>query len=283
MPFELTQLGAWAVDGGFRVEAARVAAYAAATNDDHLPHVSGEVPPPVFAGIPTGACLTAALSQLLPEDIRRFGVHAEQDIHVHRPLVTGTVVHSRAAPIGVHRRSSGTEVILRTETRDDQGDLLNEQYAMLFLRGAQHAGNAGERVPDHRAPAALRGRPPMASISYAVDADQTYRYADASGDHSRIHLDAEFARSVGLPGIILHGMCTMAMTSRAVVKVACGGDSGRLKRLAVAFARPVLPGQTITVRLWADGRLPGRAKVVFDATNPAGKTVIQDGLAEVAD
>jgi len=283
MTIDLTRLGLWSEDAGYRVEAARVAAYAAATNDDHHPHLSGEVPPPVFAGIPTAASLTAALSQLLPEDIRRFGVHAEEDIHVHRPLATGTVVHSRAAPIGVHRRPSGTEVILRTETRDDQGELLNEQYATLFLRGAQHAGNAGERAPDHRAPAAVRGRAPMASISYAIDADQTYRYADASGDHSRIHLDADFARSVGLPGIILHGMCTMAMTSRAVVKVACGGDSGRLKRLAVAFARPVLPGQTITVRLWADGRVPGSAKFVFDATNPAGKTVIQDGLAEVAD
>ena len=283
MSIDLTRLGIWSEDAGHRVEAAHVAAYAAATNDDHPRHVGGEVAPPVFAGVPIGPPLAAAAAQFMSEDVRRFGVHAEQDMYLHHALTPGMVIHTRVAPVGVHGRPSGTTVVLRGETHDDRGDLLNEQYATLFLRGAHHAGNAGQRAPDHRAPAALRGRPPMASISYAVDADQTYRYADASGDHSRIHLDADFARSVGLPGIILHGMCTMAMTSRAVVKVACGGDSGRLKRLAVAFARPVLPGQTITVRLWADGRLPGSAKFVFDATNPAGKTVIQDGLAEVAD
>ncbi len=283
MSIDLTRLGMWSEDATYRVEAAQLAAYAAATNDEHPPHVSGEVSPPAFAVVPIGAPLAVAAGQILSDDARRFGVHAAQDMQFHHTLTPGMVVSSRAAPVGVHPRPSGTAITLRTETRDGRGELLNEQYTTLFLRGVRHTGNAGERAPDHRAPAGVRGRPPVASIAYPVDADQTYRYADASGDHSRIHLDDEFARSVGLPGIILHGMCTMAITSRAVVHVACGGESRRLRRLAVAFARPVLPGQTITVRLWADGRLPGRGTFVFEATNPAGKTVIQDGLAEVAD
>ena len=57
-----------------------------------------------------------------------------------------------------------------------------------------------------------------------VDDDQTYRYRDASGDLMPIHVDDEFARSVGLPGIIAHGLCTMAMCSQAVVTTVAGGD-----------------------------------------------------------
>jgi acyl dehydratase len=283
MAIDLSRLGIWSEDAGCRVEAARVAAYAAATNDDHPPHATGQVAPPLFAAVPIGAPLAAAVGQILSDDVRPFGVHAEQDMRFHRVLTAGTVVHTRAAAVGVRPRPSGTALVLQTQTRDDQGHLLNEQYVTLFLRGVRHTGNAGQGPPEHRAPAGLRGQPPLASIAYPVDADQTFRYAEASGDHSRIHLDADYARSVGLPGIIVHGMCTMAMTSRAVVQVACAGDSRRLKRLAVAFARPVLPGQTITVRLWPTGRPAGLARYVFDALNPAGKAVIQDGFAEIAD
>ena len=283
MSIDLTRLGMWSEDTAYRVEAAQLAAYAAATNDDHPPHVSGVVAPPAFAVVPGSVSLATAAGQFLSDDVRRFSVHASQDTQLHHTLTPGMVVSSRTAPVGVHPRPSGTAITLRTETRDGRDDLLNEHYTTLFLRGVRYTANVGQRAPDHRAPAGLRDRPPVASIAYAVDADQTYRYADASGDRSRIHLDDGFARSVGLPGIILHGMCTMAITSRAVVHVACGGESRRLRRLAVAFARPVLPGQTITVRLWADGRMPGGARFVFDAINPAGKAVIQDGLAEVAD
>jgi acyl dehydratase len=231
--------------------------------------------------VPIGAPLAVAVGQIVPDEVRRFGVHADQDMYFHRPLVAGMLLHSRVAPVGVHRRPSGTAVVLRAQTHCDN-ELLNEQYITLFLRGVRQAENVGEQAPNHRAPAALRGQPPYASVAFAVDPDQTFRYADASGDRSPIHLDADFARAVGLPGIIVHGMCTMAMTSHVVVGVACGGAPARLRRLAVTFARPVLPGQTITVRLWPAEGTPGRARYAFDALNPAGKAVIHDGWAEVA-
>ena len=55
----------------------------------------------------------------------------------------------------------------------------------------------------------------------------------------------------GLPGIIVHGLCTMAFTSKVAIDKLCSGDPTRLKRLRVRFSRPVLPGQTITTKFWA--------------------------------
>ena len=62
----------------------------------------------------------------------------------------------------------------------------------------------------------------------------------------------------GLPGIIVHGLCTMAFTSKVAIDRLCGGDPARLKRLRVRFSRPVLPGQSITTKMWAESEQNGR-------------------------
>ena len=66
-------------------------------------------------------------------------------------------------------------------------------------------------------------------------------------------LDDEFAKKMGLPGIILHGLCTMAFTSHAVLSQVAPGRSERLKRLAVRFAAPGRPGQVMTTSMWRAG------------------------------
>ena len=69
----------------------------------------------------------------------------------------------------------------------------------------------------------------------------TYRYAGASGDYNPIHLDDEFARSVGLPGRILHGLWTMAQVARAQ------GDPTKLRSLEVQFRGVAVPEAEITI------------------------------------
>ncbi len=122
----------------------------------------------------------------------------------------------------------------------------------------------------------------MRSSIQQIDTDQTFRYAKASGDNMPMHLDEDFAVSVGLPGIIVHGLCTMAFTSWGVIDAVGGGDPTRLRRLAVRFSLPVLPGQEITSRLWKTGERADNSVYGFETTNPNGDLVIKDGLAEIA-
>jgi acyl dehydratase len=138
----------------------------------------------------------------------------------------------------------------------------------------------------------LRSREPELEARQKFDDDQTYRYAAASGDPMPIHLDDALAKSVGLPGIIIHGMCTMAFTSVAVIEHCCPDEPTRLERLAVRFARTVQPGQTITTRLWgADGDVSGADRDIsgangvtyaYETESDEGAIVIKDGLAQVA-
>jgi 3-hydroxybutyryl-CoA dehydratase len=102
-------------------------------------------------------------------------------------------------------------------------------------------------------------------------------YAAASGDFNPIHLDRELATAVGLPGNILHGMCTMAWAAEAAID-ALGGDPGDLKRLKVRFSKPVKIDDEITfaVAPAADGA----KKVTLTALNQDGQEVLKNAEAE---
>ena len=261
----------------FEVTQERLAAYAAATNDTIPAHASGELAPPVFAIVPAFQAAGMGTMQVVPGELLGAILHGEQDFHYHRPIEPGMTLSTTATPIGMRQRSSGVTVVTRAETREQGGELCVEQYMTTFVRGAQGATEIGEEAPPHRFDEALREREPDAEVAQTYDADQTFRYAEASGDPMQIHLDEKFAKSVGLPGIIIHGLCTMAFTSVAAIEHACPDDPTRLKRLAVRFAAIALPEQTITTRIWDTD-----AGYAYETTSDAGAVVIKDGLAEIS-
>lgn len=273
--FNTDAIGNWTDPVEFEITRERIKQYSAATNDPIAPHLAGDLAPPVFAVVPAFAIAGQAGLQVIPGELLMMVVHGEQDFHYHAPLRPDTRVSTQAAAIGLQPRSSGVTVTVKAETHGAGGELLVEQYMTSFVRGAQAPETVGDPGPPHGFDEQLRSKPSAAEVTQTFDKDQTYRYAEASGDPMPIHLDEELAKSVGLPGIIIHGLCTMAFTSVAVIQHACPEDPTRLKRLAVRFARPVQPGQTITTRIWSDG---GYA---FETQSDDGATVIKDGLAQV--
>jgi len=275
--FSTGALGAFTEEREYKVEAARTVAYAAATNDTNPRHSSGELAPPVFAIVPVWDAMTAAAGLVTPPEAFGQVVHAAQDMRFTRPIVPGDTLRSRATPIHVAVRGVGTTVAVRTETVDGTGAPVNEQFVTLFFRGPFEGDSGGEPAPDHKLTAAVKATPPLAEVAYRFDEDQTFRYAEASGDPVPIHLDDAAARAVGLPGIIIHGLCTMAFCGRAVIESVAGGDPARLARLAVKFSRPVLPGQEITIRLYGDGA----GSFGFEARGADGQPVVKDGRAEL--
>jgi acyl dehydratase len=107
----------------------------------------------------------------------------------------------------------------------------------------------------------------------------TVRYAGASGDFNPIHIDEEFAKQVGLPGRILHGLYTMAQVARAQTDAAGGPE--KLKRLAVQFRGMGLPEQEITVSGTVREVRDGVA-VVDTVAEQDGQQIIRNAEAELA-
>jgi acyl dehydratase len=108
-----------------------------------------------------------------------------------------------------------------------------------------------------------------------------HRYAGASGDFNPIHIDAEFARAVGLPGNILHGLFGMALVARANVSAA-GGDPRSLRRLSVQFRGMGQPEKEITVSGRVREAREGGTLLVDTAAEQAGVEIIRNAEAELA-
>ena len=124
--------------------------------------------------------------------------------------------------------------------------------------------NEGDQIPEFRV---------------TPDKYLPHRYAGASGDFNPIHIDPEFAKAVGLPGNILHGLYGMAQVARANV-AAAGGDPRALKRLSVQFRGMGLPEQEITVSGTVTEERDGRL-VVETRAEQGGNAIIRNAEAEL--
>jgi acyl dehydratase len=118
----------------------------------------------------------------------------------------------------------------------------------------------------------------LPTLRVTPDRDVTARYAGASGDSNPIHLDDEFARSVGLPGRILHGLYTMALLARAQTD-ALGGPE-HLKRLAVQFRGIALPEHEIVITSTVKER-SGERVIISATAKQQEKAIIRGATAEL--
>ena len=281
MSFDLTKIGLWVESDDYTVSAPEIAAYAAAINDTDPRQLRGELAPPMFA-VRQPVSRTMKRANDLVTSV--FCLHGEHEIRFHRPIRPDMRLRARARVVGVHQRKAGVAIVIRCETRTTSGELVNEQYETTFAHRHSVAGSIGEDAPDHRTPDGIATTAPIARVAHDMTADQTRRYAEASGDRSPYTFDDTAARALGLPGAIAHGLLTMAFCSRAIVEAACQGDPGRLARLAVRFSGlvPVRPGQAVTTRVWRGPGDRNPAKFFFDAAEASGTEVIRHGLAEVS-
>jgi len=118
----------------------------------------------------------------------------------------------------------------------------------------------------------------LPELKVTPDRYLTVRYAGASGDFNPIHIDEDFAKQVGLPGRILHGLWTMAQVARAQTEAAGGPHA--LKRLRVQFRGMGLLEQEIVVRSTVREVADGVAHVDAEAEQ-AGNRIIRNADADL--
>jgi acyl dehydratase len=119
---------------------------------------------------------------------------------------------------------------------------------------------------------------PIPEVRITPDRYLTARYAGASGDFNPIHIDEEFARAVGLPGRILHGLWTMAQVARAQTEAAGGPE--HLRRLSVQFRGMGLPEQEVVVS-GTVREADGATVVIETVAEQAGNQIIRNAEAEL--
>lgn len=254
--------------------------YARAYNDDNPAYFEasrpgGIVAPPMYNVVVTWPSIMGAVGDPdLKVDVIRL-LHGEQDMHFLAPIRPADTITTTAKVASIETKATGETLVVELNARNQRGEHVSRSLFNAFIRSGAR-GTSEPRVPEPQ-----RGEP-VASVTQQIDKDQTYRYKEASGDFNPIHVDESFAKMAGLPGIIVHGLCTMAFTSKVMIDKLCGGDPMRLKRLRVRFTRPVFPGSAITTRVWPAGERDGIKIYDFETFNPSGQAVIKGGIAEVS-
>jgi acyl dehydratase len=207
-----------------------------------------------LVALPTLAVTLAAGAMRLSDP--EFGInfrmllHAEQSLLMHKLLpVEGTVV-SEATIDEIYDKGAAKGAIMYMTRRlyeASSGDLLVTMGNVAFLRADGGFGGKSEGAPKPRPVPA--DRPPDLQAALPVTLNQALIYR-LSGDYNPLHIDPEVARSAGFDRPILHGLGAYGTVGRALIKVLCGDDPGRLRRLDVRFTSPVYPGEPLRADIW---------------------------------
>jgi acyl dehydratase len=268
----------------YGVTAEAILRYAHAYNEDNPRFVDtdrpeGVIAPPMFGVVMGWLPIMLVMTDTeLGADLLRL-LHGEQDMYFYRVVAPGDIITSTAKILSIEEKATGGAVVVEVLSTTQQNELVQRMLFTAFIRGR---GRRERRLEDAAEESAVLKGEPLLRVPQTIDTDQTYRYAQASGDHNPIHTDENVAKMAGLPGIIVHGLCTMAFTSKVMIDHLCNGDPRRLKRLRARFARPVFPGQTITTVIWPQPDRDGVKVYAYETENPEGRAVIKDGIAEVA-
>ena len=178
-------------------------------------------------------------------------VHGEQFLELHKTLPPEgeATASTRVAAVYDKGADKGAVLMLETVLTEPSGAPLATLTASIFARADGGFGGSSEgEAPPHTLP----DRAPDVSLDLPTRPDQALLYR-LLGDRNPLHADPAFAKLVGFPRPILHGLCTYGMTCRAVMQAYTDFDPAPIRSHQARFSAPVFPGETVTVDLWRDG------------------------------
>ena len=196
-------------------------------------------------------------------------VHGEQGIELLSEIPAEGEIESVGECTAIFDKGSAAVLEFTSESKNvATGEVLLRTRTSLFCRG--EGGWGGDRGPSEKI--LFPNRTPDRQVSYTTREDQALTYR-LSGDRNPLHSDPPFSAMGGFEKPILHGLCTYGFTGRGLLNELCDGEAGRFKSMNARFSKPVIPGDTLTVSMWVDGR-----EALFRTTNQAGDVVIDQGV-----
>ena len=181
-------------------------------------------------------------------------LHGEQRLTLHRPLPVNGAIRAdhRISAVEDKGPARGTLLYLDTELFDaTSGERLATLCATDFLRGDGGCGNYG--APPFPITPITDGAKPDASVTYWTPHQAALLYRLVSRDYMPIHADPVIAREAGFDQPISHGLNTLGLACRAILKSYAPGRPERIGTLAVRFVAPAYPGDTIRIDLFEQG------------------------------
>ena len=191
-------------------------------------------------------------------------VHAQHDLVIHRAPHAGETLQVAGRIVSVAQRRPGAFVVMRMETRGAGGEPVSTtDYGMLYRGVPLEGGDRGEIEDPPQHDAKLQ---PAGEI--AVAATAAHVYTECARIWNPLHTEPEYARKAGLPGIILHGTATLALSISRIMTT----FKMKPNRVRCRFAGMVLMPSTLTVHASRVGDA-----VLFETRSVHGESVIERG------
>ena len=167
-------------------------------------------------------------------------VHAEHDLRIHRPVRAGDRLDTTVEIVSVQPRKPGAFVVFRFETRDAaRAPVTTTDFGVLYRDVGVEGAGRGPSI-ELPAPEGQLARPGTIEVA----ANAAHVYTECARIWNPIHTDIAHARAAGLPGIILHGTATLALS---ISRVLGTRDPRRVRRVRCRFSGMVLMPSTLAV------------------------------------
>ncbi|MFC1474873.1 MaoC/PaaZ C-terminal domain-containing protein [bacterium] len=265
--------------------------YAAAISDNNPFYFDDErddgiVAPPMFAeGLAwriSGKIREYIEAEDFPAEVLMTQVHYSEHISFHRPIVPGDELTLRGEVAAILPHRAGTHAVIRYDAADKRGQPVFTKHTGSMMRGVEctGGGRGEESLPEVPAPPDDHDGPAW-TLKIEIDPMLPYVYDGCADIVFAIHTSPRFAKSVGLPGIILQGTATLALAAREILNREADGDPRRLKEIACRFSGMVAPGTEITMNLDAAAESAGGKDLFFTVENAEGKHAIRKGYARI--
>ena len=208
-----------------------------------------------------------------------YGVHASTDLVLHRPFRAGEAITTQGRVMQKRRIRPGVYNVERYRMTASDGELVAELYYNGIVRGATLDGPdiVLEDEPGWPAFGRVSGEPLWrTAIPIPLHAGQ--QYTECARIYNPIHTEPSVAKAAGLPGVILHGSATKAMSLTAVVNRCFDGDASRIRRLCGQLRGMALMDSAIAVEALAEEVVGGEKRILFRTLNAEGEPAIRNGV-----
>jgi acyl dehydratase len=200
----------------------------------------------------------AVTRQVVPAEARTRYLHVAQAFGFERVLCIGEPLALVGAVTSVHPTGSRTMVVIDTTATHGSEVVATSRTTLLVRANLPAEGDPDIARPQLRSTVAAQN---ALTARVAIDEETCERYAHASGDDHPLHRDPAIAHAAGLSGIILHGVCSLAVAV-AVAAELTNEDVTRLRTVEARFSAPVVVPADLAV---SAARHPGCGDVAFEA------------------
>ncbi|CAD5212395.1 unnamed protein product [Bursaphelenchus okinawaensis] len=180
-------------------------------------------------------------------------LHGEQYIELINPIPDDGQFRTEVQIVDILDKGNSAVIVTNATTYDNKTNqkLAVQQFGTFQVGSGKFGGNRTN--PGEKTAVPVPKRTPDKVLELQTTVDQAALYRHGSGDMNPLHIDKQFAKVAGFKQPILHGLCTMGVSTRAVLKAYGNNDGNNFKAIKVRFSAPVVPGQTLKVEMWKEG------------------------------